>query len=99
MTHQSKYIKRSSQKNWTDHEYQFQDCRYVSHTSMKILFATTQFPILPFCGAHENPHVVLGIIKHYYLILYHKSGHGKYAILNILYTCIACNNMLNTLVS
>ena len=37
-----------------------------------------QFKALSFCGLHEKPHGVRGLIKHYRLQLEPKLGHGKW---------------------
>ena len=72
--------KCDSKRKWTEPEYHVQYSKYVPHTSVKILCATTQSPELSFCGPHTKPHVVRGLSKHYHLRLEPQLGHGKYAI-------------------
>ena len=69
MIDQGKDIKRANKRNWTNREYPVQDNKEVTHKSVKISCATTQFHALPFCGPHIKQHEVKGIIKHYHLRL------------------------------
>ena len=59
--------KISSKRKWNEHEYHFQDRKYLSHTSVKISCETTQFPEFSFCGLHAKPHRGRGLSKHYHL--------------------------------
>ena len=90
-----KYRKQDSQWNWTDCEYHVQDIRHVSHTTVKIPCATTQFTLLKFCGMPVKTNGVWGTRKNYHLIFDHKVGYGKCAIQPITFSCAACNQMLN----
>ena len=67
----------------------------MSHISVKISFATTQFPEFSFSGPHAKPHGVGGLSKHYHLRLDPKLVRVKYAILIIPCTCISCTTMLD----
>ena len=53
---QCKYRKRVIKRKWTYREYHVQDNADISHKDVKIYFDKTQFPALPFCGPHPNPH-------------------------------------------
>ena len=59
-----KGIKSSSKRKWNEHEYHFQDRKYLSHISIKISCATTQFPEFSFCGPHAKPHGVRRLSEH-----------------------------------
>ena len=41
----------------------------MSHISVKMSYATTQFPSFSFFSPHSKPHVVRGLSKHYYFRL------------------------------
>ena len=56
---------------------------------------TNQFPELPFCGPHPNPHGERGLNKHYYLRFFQKIGHGIYEIRRIPCACVGCTSMLD----
>ena len=62
---------------------------------MKINCDTNQFPALPFCGPHPNPHGARGLSKHYYLHFYPKLGHCVCAIRHITCACVSCTSMLD----
>ena len=62
---------------------------------MKISCATTQFPVLYFCGPHTKLHGVRSLSKHYHLRIDPKLVHGNFEIRQILCACIACTNMLD----
>ena len=47
----------------------------MTHTSVNISYATTQFPVFSFCDPHAKPHAVRWSIKYYHLRLDLKSGH------------------------
>ena len=49
-----KDIKRASKRKWTDREYHVQDIKYFPHIAMKMVYATTQFPALPFFVRMQN---------------------------------------------
>ena len=72
-----KYVKRASQRKWTECDYHVQDSKDMSHTSVKFLCATILSPALPFCVLHMKYHGVRGLVKHYCLVLDPKLGHGK----------------------
>ena len=59
--YQVKYRKLYSQKKLNDNEYHVQGIKYVSHTSVKISCATTQFIEFTFCGTYIKPHGVRGL--------------------------------------
>ena len=48
---------------WTDREYHVQDNADVAQNDLKMYCDTNQFPALPFCGPHQNPHGARGLIK------------------------------------
>ena len=56
-----KYRKRASKIKWTDIEYHVQDNADVVHKDVKNYCDTNQFPALPFCGPHPNPHGERGL--------------------------------------
>ena len=90
-----KYRKNASKRKWNEHEYHVQERKYMSHISLKISRATAKFPSLSFCGPHVKLYGVIGLIRHYHLRLEPKLGHGKCAIRQINFACIACKNMLD----
>ena len=67
LTNQGKYLKQAIQSNLNENYYHVQYRKYVSHTTIKMSYATTQFPVLPFCGLYLKPHFVRGLIKYYRL--------------------------------
>ena len=83
--YQSEYRKWLIQNNWTESDYHIKDKKYLSHTTVTILCAITQFPALPLCGPHIN---------HFCIRLYPKLGHGKCAIQQIPCACVSRTNML-----
>ena len=48
--------KRAIKRKWTDIEYHVQDNSDVAHKYVKFYCDTNQFPALPFCSLHPNPH-------------------------------------------
>ena len=88
-----KGIKRASKVKWTDHEYNIQYRKDVSHISVKIPCETTQFPELSFCGQHAKAHGVRGLSRHYHFQLYPTFFHGKCTILRITRAFIKFKNM------
>ena len=92
---QGKYIKRAIKRKWTDREYHFQDNYYVAHKDVKIYYDTNQFPALPFCGPHPNPHGSRGLIKHYHLRFDPNMGHGIFEIHCIPCDYVACKLMID----
>ena len=56
---------------------------------------TNQFPTLPFCGSHPNPHGAMGLGKNYHLNFDPNLGHGICAIRRIPCACVACTSMLD----
>ena len=95
MLYHGKDIKPASKNKWTEHEYHVQDRKDVSHTSVKISCAKTQFIALSFCGPQAKPHGVRGLSKNYHLRLDPKLGHGKCAIQRIPWACISLTTMLD----
>ena len=51
---QGKYVKLTSQKNWTESEYHVQDRKCVPHISVKISCTTTQFLALICLASNET---------------------------------------------
>ena len=74
--YQSKDIKHSSKRKWTECEYHVQDRRYVPHTSMKMLYVTTQLLEQTFFGPHAELHGVRWLSEHYHFRLYPKLVHA-----------------------
>ena len=72
--------KRSIKRNWTEHEYHFQDRKCVSHISVQMSCATTQLPALSFCGSYAKPRGVRRLSKHYHFRIDPKLDHGKFSI-------------------
>ena len=56
MLDHNKDRKYASKREWTDREYHVQERKDIPHISVKISYATTQFPALSFCGPHAKPH-------------------------------------------
>ena len=56
---------------------------------------TNQFPALPFCGPHQNPHGARGLSNHYHLRFDPKLGHVICAILCIPCECVVCTSILD----
>ena len=73
----SKYRKWASQRKLNDCKYHVQERKYVSHTTMKISYATTQFTEFLFCGINAKPHGVRGLRKHYHIRLDPKFDFGE----------------------
>ena len=92
---QVKYRKISSKIKWTDREYHVQNNYDVAYKEVKMYFDTNQFPALPFCGPHPNPHDSRGLSKHYNSCFDPKLGHGICAIFRIPCACVACTSMLD----
>ena len=61
----------------------------------KISCVTKYFSEFLFSGPHAKPHGVQGLINNYYICLDPKLGHGKFAIWQIPYVCVACTNLLD----
>ena len=53
---EGKYRKLAIEREQIDRDYHVQDNSDVAHKHVKIYFDTNQFPELPFCGPHPNPH-------------------------------------------
>ena len=62
---------------------------------MKIYCDTNQFPALPFCGPHTNPHGSRGLINNYHLRFDPKLGHGICEICRIPCACVGFTQMLD----
>ena len=77
-----------------DREYHVQGNADVSHKYVRIYCDTNQFPSLPFCGPHPNPHGARGLIKNYHLRFDTKLGHVICEILRIPCACVACTSIL-----
>ena len=92
---QGKYRKISSKRKWTDREYYVQDNADVAHKDVKMYCDTNQFPALPLCGSHPNPHGARGLGKHYHIHSDTNIGHGICAIFCISCVCVACTSMLD----
>ena len=90
-----KYRKWASRKTWTECKYHVKDIKDVSHKTVKILGATNQFTVFPFCVPHVKPHGKCVLSKHYHLLFYPKLDHGKFVIQRIPCACVACTNMLD----
>ena len=56
---------------------------------------STQLPALPFCVPHTKMHGVIGLIRHYHLLLEPKLRKGICAILRIPCERVACKEMLD----
>ena len=52
-----------SKRNWNERDYHFRVIKDISYISVKMLCATTHFPVLLFCGLHAKPGVVRGLIR------------------------------------
>ena len=92
---QGKYRKRVSKRKWTYREYHVQDNADVAHKYVKMYCDTNQFPELPFCAPHPNPHGSRGLSKHYHLRFDPKLGHGICEIFRIPCDCVGCTSMLD----
>ena len=88
--------KWNSKQNQTECDYHFQYIKDVSHTTVNISCSTTQLSEFSFCGPHQKPHGVRGLIKHYNIRLDPKLGHVKCAIKRKPCACVSCINMLYT---
>ena len=67
----------------------------VARKYVKIYCDTNQFPALPFCGPHPNPHGSRGLSKNYRLRFYPKLVRGICGIRHIPCACVACTSMLD----
>ena len=74
--------------------FHYQDNADVAHKEVNIYCETNQFPALPFCGLHPNPHLSRGLINNYHLRFDPKLGHGICAICHIPRACVACTSMI-----
>ena len=93
--YQGKYSKRASKGKWIDREYHIQNNYDVAHKDLKIYYDTNQFPELPFCGPHPNPHGARGLINHYHLRFDPKLFCGICAIRHIPCACVECTSMMD----
>ena len=66
---QGKDSRRSIKIKCTDREYHVQDNADVVHKYVKMYCDTNQFPELPLCGSHPNPHGAMELCKHYRICL------------------------------
>ena len=62
---------------------------------VKMYCDTNQFPELPLCGSHPNPHGARGLGKHYHIHFDPNIGHDICAIRCIPCACVACTSMLD----
>ena len=92
---QVKYIKRASERKWTDREYHFQYKSDVAHKDVKNYCDKSQFPVLPFCGTHPNPHGARRLINHCHLHFDPKLGHGMCALFRIPCACVGCTSIMD----
>ena len=92
---QGKDRKGASKIKYTYREYHVQYNADVSNKDVKIYCDTNQFPELPFCGSHPNPHGARGLGKNYHIHFYQNLGHGICAIRRIPCACVACTSMLD----
>ena len=83
-------LKHVSKWKWNDRAYHIQDNADVDYSSFKMSCNSNQFPTLQFCGPHNEPHGVHGLINSYNLPLDHTLVHGIYVIKCILCTCVSC---------
>ena len=91
---QVKYRKTASKRKWTDREYHVQNNADVSQKDVKMYCDPNQFPSLPFCGSHPNPHGARVLVKHYHIHFDRNLGHGICVILRITCARVACTSML-----
>ena len=67
----------------------------MSQKGVKMFCDKTHFLSLPFFGKYKKPYGVHGFRNSYHMQLYPKMVHGKCAIRQIPYECVACTNMLD----
>ena len=79
----------------TEREHHIQDNTDVAHIDAKIHCDTNQFPALPFCGYHSNPHGARGLGKHYHIGSYPNLGHSICEISRIPCACVSFTSMLD----
>ena len=82
-------------RKWTDKQYHVQDNADVEQIDMRIYCNTNQFPVLPFCGSHSEPHGERGLSKNYHFCFDLKLGNDVCKIRRIRYACVACTSMLD----
>ena len=78
-----------------DRQYHVQYNAAVAHKDLKMYCNTNQFPALPFCVPHSEPHGARGLSKHYHLRFDPKLGNFVCSILLIPYACVACTSILD----
>ena len=82
------------ERKWTDKQYHNQDNADVAHQYVIMHCNKNQFPALPFCGPHYEPHGARVLIKYYHLRFDPKIGNGVCAIFCISCAFVACTSML-----
>ena len=80
---------------WTENEYNFQDIKNVTHTTVRMSCDTTNFPALLFCGPTFKPHGVQGLSNTYNLCLDPNCVIEKCTIQRIHFECLSFTNMLD----
>ena len=86
--------KNDSKIKCTYREYHVQENADVANKEVKMYCNKKQFPVLPFCVPHPNPHGARGFSKHSNLRLYPKQGDGICAIFCIKCACVTCISIL-----
>ena len=67
MIDQVKYKRQASKQEWIEREDHVHECTGFEHKYVKTFCSKNQFPLLPFCDPHTNPHGVIGLSNHYHM--------------------------------